>query len=78
MVNLIRNILEVAASNDADILILGAFGCGTFNNPPELVAEVFRRLLEDKGYGRFFKKIIFAIKKNNEQNTNLLAFRNVF
>ena len=74
----IRNILEVAASKEADILILGAFGCGAFNNPPELVSGVFRQLLIDKGYGRFFKKVVFAIKKNNAANTNLEAFRRTF
>ena len=73
-----RNILEVAAANDADVLVLGAFGCGAFNNPPELVAETFRKLLVEKGYGRFFKKVVFAIKKNNQRNTNLEAFRKVF
>ena len=73
----IRNILEVAAVNDVDVLILGAFGCGAFNNPPELVASVFRHLLIDRGYGRFFRKTVFAIKKNDTQNTNLLAFKNV-
>lgn len=73
-----RNILEVASANDVDILILGAFGCGAFNNPPDLVAEVCRHLLIQNGYGRFFKKVIFAIKKNNAQNTNLEAFKNAF
>ena len=74
----IRNILEVAAAMDEKVLVLGAFGCGAFNNPPHLVAGVFRELLIDKGYGRFFEKVIFAIKKNNEKNTNLMAFQQVF
>ena len=74
----IRNILEVAAANDTDILVLGAFGCGAFNNPPELVADVCRELLIDKGYFRFFTKTVFAIKKNDSANTNLEAFRKVF
>ncbi len=74
----IRNILEVAVANDVDVLVLGAFGCGAFNNPPDLVAGVFRHLLVDNGYGKLFRKIIFAIKKNNAQNTNLLAFQNTF
>lgn len=74
----IRNILEVAAANDVDVLILGAFGCGAFNNPPQLVAETFRQLLVGKGYGRFFKRIVFAIKKNDEMNTNYQAFLSVF
>lgn len=76
--NRIRNILEVAAARDVDILVLGAFGCGAFNNPPDLVADVFRDLLMDRGYGRFFKKTVFAIKKNNEKNTNLSAFQKAF
>ena len=76
--NRIRNILEVAAARDVDILVLGAFGCGAFNNPPDLVAGVFRDLLVDRGYGRFFKKTVFAIKKNNEKNTNLSAFQKAF
>lgn len=74
----IRNILEVAVANDVDVLVLGAFGCGAFNNPPGLVAEVFRDLLMGKSYGRFFTTVLFAIKKNNEKNTNLTAFMSVF
>ena len=74
----VRNILEVAIANDTDILVLGAFGCGAFNNPPGLVADVFRELLIDKGYFRFFSKIAFAIKKNDSANTNLEAFREAF
>ena len=74
----ICNILEVAIANDTDILVLGAFGCGAFNNPPDLVADVCRELLIDKGYFRFFRKIAFAIKKNNSANTNLEAFQRAF
>lgn len=74
----IRNILEIAAANNVDILVLGAFGCGAFHNPPQLVAEAFRYLLLDKGYGKFFDKILFAIKKNSVKNQNLSAFKKVF
>ena len=74
----IRNILEVAAAKDTDILVLGAFGCGAFNNPPALVADVCRELLLEKEYFRFFRKTAFAIKKNNIANTNLEAFREAF
>ena len=74
----IRNILEVAMSNDTDILVLGAFGCGAFHNPPDLVADVCRELLLDKGYYRYFRKIAFAIKKNDSANTNLEVFEKAF
>ena len=76
--NRIRNILEVAAANNVDALVLGAFGCGAFNNPPILVAEQFRKLLIDRGYGRFFKEIVFAIKRNEVRNYNYEAFQEVF
>jgi len=58
----IRNILEVAAANNVDNLVLGAFGCGAFNNPPDLVAGCFRYCLVDKGYRDCFKRVVFAIK----------------
>ena len=74
----IRNILEVAASKDLDVLVLGAVGCGAFYNPPELVVDVFQRLLLQRGYGRFFKEVIFAIKKKEGCNRNLEAFQQVF
>ena len=74
----IRNILEVAASREVEVLILGAFGCGAFNNPPELVASSFREQLMDRGYGKFFRKVVFAIKRNDYNNTNLQAFQEVF
>lgn len=74
----IRNILETAAANGPDYLVLGAFGCGVFNNPPKLVAETFRALLLDRGYGRYFKKTVFAVKADDEDDPNLLAFREAF
>ena len=74
----IRNILEVAASKGPDVLVLGAFGCGAFHNPPELVADVFRRLLVQRGYGRYFEKVVFAVKGSEGPNRNLEAFREAF
>ena len=58
----IENILAVAAANDVEILVLGAFGCGAFNNPPELVADVFSDLLSNSPYRHNLKKAVFAIK----------------
>ena len=58
----IDNILAVAAANNVDILVLGAFGCGAFNNPPEVVADVFYDQLTRGRYVRCFRKVLFAIK----------------
>lgn len=73
----IEAILKCASDNDVDILILGAFGCGAFANPPELVSEVFSKLLVDKGYFRYFEKVIFAVlKKEGERSANYDVFMN--
>lgn len=60
----IRNMLEAAIENEAEVLILGAFGCGAFKNPPEVVARAFRRVLGERRYHSAFKRIIFAIKSS--------------
>ena len=70
----IRNLLEVASANDADVLVLGAFGCGAFNNPPELVANCFRYQLIDAGYRDRFRQVVFAIKGGGR---NYEVFRGV-
>lgn len=53
----IKKILDVAASQDVDVLILGAWGCGAFGNPIDIVARVFRTLL--KNY--HFETVEFAL-----------------
>lgn len=52
----------------ADTLILGAWGCGAFGNDPDAVAQYFRTVLHDEGYGRAFRKIIFAVRNENTKN----------
>lgn len=70
----IKNILEAAIDNDVDVIILGAFGCGAFKNPPELVAKAFNEVLNENEYCKYFKKIVFAIKSNNSNNSNYSVF----
>lgn len=53
-------ILDIAADNKKEVIILGAWGCGVFNNDPELVAKEFKRLLDDWFKG-VFREVIFAI-----------------
>lgn len=75
----VKNIINVAIDNNADVLILGAFGCGAFKNPPELVAKAFKTVISENHYDEFFRKIVFAIKSSNNDDPfepcpNLMAF----
>lgn len=75
----ITNILESALDNRVDTIILGAFGCGAFKNPAQLVAEEFRTVIENGQYYKKFKNIVFAIKSesDNDCGTNYRIFANV-
>lgn len=75
----IRNILEAAIDNEVEVLVLGAFGCGAFQNPPQVVAHAFRQVLQEPRYGKAFRKILFAIRANHPQEQeNLRVFTDVF
>ena len=37
-----HRILSISAAEGNEVMILGAFGCGAFHNPPEVVAEAMR------------------------------------
>ncbi len=67
-----RRILAVAALNGADVLILGAFGCGVFANPPQLVARAFAQAAE--GIDLCFETVEFAVYARAADSPNRLAF----
>lgn len=74
----IKNIFEVAIDNEIEVIILGAFGCGAFKNPPEVVAKAFHEVIDKNNYGNCFKKIVFAIKSNYSNDNNYYAFDDEF
>ncbi len=74
----IKNIFEAAIDNKVEVIILGAFGCGAFKNPPEVVAEAFHEVIDENGYADNFKKIVFAIKCNPNNTKNLDVFQEKF
>lgn len=70
-----KRILSVAAQHKADVLILGAFGCGAFHNPPEIVVQAFNNV-----YGEFkhsFDTIEFAVYRRDSVSPNYDVFRNI-
>ena len=68
----IQRIFEIAMANHVDVLILGAFGCGAFCNPPELVAEVFAEFTEK--YRENFDVIEYAVYHTGSETANYKAF----
>lgn len=68
-------IMEVAASNNAEVLILGAFGCGAFRNDPKAVANAYKDAI--KLYRKKFETIEFAVYCSNDM-TNYNVFKEVF
>ncbi len=50
MTERIRRILDLAAKEKVEVLILGAFGCGAFKNPPEVVADIFASLIKNYNF----------------------------
>lgn len=71
-----ERILNVAALNEADALILGAFGCGAFYNPPGIVARAFKESLEMYKY--CFKYVEFAVYCKPTETVNYDIFERNF
>ena len=72
MTERIRRILDLAAKEKVEVLILGAFGCGAFKNPPEIVADIFAGLI--KNYS--FETVEFAVFcRNNTKNYDVFESR---
>ena len=67
-----KHIMHVAAANQVDILILGAFGCGAFQNDPDTVARAYWTALQD--CRDKFDSIVFAISCSGTDRSNLDAF----
>lgn len=79
----IKNIFEAAVENEVEVIILGAFGCGAFKNPAEIVAKAFDEVIQENKYEKLFEKIVFAIKSTVKRDSiqvcpNLSAFEREF
>jgi uncharacterized protein (TIGR02452 family) len=68
-----RKIFSSAIANGVEILILGAFGCGAFQNNPHIVAQAYKNVLPD--FAHYFHTIEFAIYCRPADSINYDAFK---
>jgi uncharacterized protein (TIGR02452 family) len=72
----IAAIFKTAADRGHTVLILSAFGCGAFHNPPWQVAEIFKRVIAR--YNGYFTSVIFAILKQVNGKTDAIDNYDIF
>lgn len=60
-----RTILRIALANGHDAIVLGAFGCGAFRNPPAHIAALFHEVLKEEEFHNKFKHISFSILEDH-------------
>lgn len=61
--------------NNAEVVILGAFGCGAFQNKPEVVSRAAKEVITE--YLHVFKTIEFAVYCSPRDDTNFRVFKRV-
>lgn len=77
--NKIRTVFRIGLMYGHDALVLGAFGCGAFRNPPSEIAGLFHEVMEESEFKDKFRLITFSIiEDHNSRNANLNAFQDEF
>ena len=77
--NKIRTVFRLGLIYGNDALVLGAFGCGAFKNPPAEIAGLFHEVMEEPEFKNKYRLITFSIiEDHNSQNRNLRAFEEEF
>ena len=70
-----RAVLHAAREEKCETIVLGAFGCGAFANPPEMVAKIFAEVLASDEFRGAFSTVVFAILEfKGSDSGNVAAF----
>lgn len=73
-----RMVLAIGALHRCDALVLGAWGCGVFQNDPAVVADIFASVLAEPLFQHRFRHIAFAIFDTSPSQAVAQAFQNNF
>lgn len=72
----ILKVLSIGLLHDHDALVLGAWGCGAFENDASMVAGLFRRAIFENFAGAY-AKLLFAILDRSPNERVIAPFRTV-
>ncbi|MGW6060777.1 TIGR02452 family protein [Streptomyces sp. NPDC055189] len=74
-----ERVLETAVACGYRRLVLGAWGCGVFQNDPVQVAEAFRASLDEGGrFHGYFEHIVFGVLDRTRGAVTRTAFEETF
>jgi uncharacterized protein (TIGR02452 family) len=74
----IQQVLSIAALHKCEVLVLGAWGCGVFQNDPQQIAALFAEALTEPGIRGCFRRIDFAVFDPKLPHQTLQSFENTF
>ena len=75
----ITKLLTLCVSEGEKDLVLGAWGCGVFQNDATWMAESFKEILNSEPFKGAFNSIVFAVPNSGRVGEkNYLAFKEVF
>ena len=72
-----RKFLWIANQHQHKTLILGAWGCGVFQNDPQMIAQIFDELLKGE-FANCFERVTMAIYDKTPTRKVYNAFVEVF
>lgn len=82
--NKMRTVFRIGLRHGHDSLVLGAWGCGAFCNPPSHIAELFKEVMEEPEFRDKYREIVFSIiddhnsRRPHNPEGNILPFLRVF
>jgi len=72
----IKKVLKVAAEQNHELLVLGAWGCGVFGNDPKVVAKLFKNhLVSERSFKGIFDKVVFAVLDRTQRKNTYNTFK---
>lgn len=72
-------ILSLALHHGCKAIVLGAWGCGVFQNNPQTVSGIFRNHLGPTGsFHKKFQKVLFSVLDTSGEENTIRPFRELF